>query len=137
MTILPAGGAIAPGMTIQQQSQPTKTWYIDPVTNQCRGNVDGLKAIAQTVEAILNTERFHWQIYPPDIGMEYEGLLGQDPGYVASELQRRIEDALSIDTRVLGIEDFSYTMDKGSMKATVTVNTVYGQTTAGMEVVLQ
>lgn len=137
MTILPVGGAIAPGMTIQQQSQPTKTWYIDPVTNQCRGNVDGLKAIAQTVEAILNTERFHWQIYPPDIGMEYGGLLGQDPGYVASELQRRIEDALSIDTRVLGIEDFSYTMQDGSMTATVAVNTVYGQTTAGMEVVLQ
>ena len=137
MSLLPTTGTITPGTTIEQSGQPTLTWYIDPQTQQVKGKCDGYTATAQTVEALLNIERFAWPIYPPEIGIETTGLIGQDPGYVASELQRRIEDAVLVDDRVTGIQDFSYTFSGGVMTATVTVNTVYGSTQTQVEVVLQ
>lgn len=137
MNLLPTTGTLTPGTPLEQGGQPTKTWYIDPQTNQIKGHCDGYQATAQTVQALLSIERYYWQIFPPEIGFEFDGLIGQDPGYVASELQRRISDALSVDSRITGIQDFSYVVNNGVLTATVTINTVYGETTAGIEVVLQ
>lgn len=116
--------------------QPSLTWYINKSTNRIQGEIDGAEAVAQAVDIILNVERFRWQIYSPNSGMEWDGLIGQDPGYVASELQRRITDALSVDDRIRGISDFSYSVSGNSLTASFTVNTVYGskQTTVGVNV---
>ena len=83
-------------------SQPSRTWYINKETNRIQGECDGWYSVRQAVEVILNVERFRWQIYSPYSGMQWDGLIGQDPGYVASELQRRITDALKMDDRVRG-----------------------------------
>ena len=40
----------------------------------------GLAAVRQAVEIILSVERFRWQVYRPYSGMQWEGLIGQDPG---------------------------------------------------------
>lgn len=71
-------------------SQPSRTWYINKETSRIQGECDGWYSVRQAVEVILNVERFRWQIYSPYSGMQWDGLIGQDPGYVASELQRRI-----------------------------------------------
>ena len=68
--------------------------------------------------------------------MQWDGLIGQDPGYVASELQRRITEALAMDDRVRGISDFQYSVNGDSLTASMTVNTVYGDTQADVEVTL-
>ena len=86
------------------------------------------------MEIILNVERFRWQIYRPYSGMQWNGLIGQDPGYVAAELQRRIQDALRMDDRVQGISDFSYTVSGNVLTASLTVNTVYGEVESSVEV---
>ena len=86
---------------------------------------------------MLSVERFFWQIFTPAFGFETSGLIGQDSGYVASELQRRIEDALSVDDRVLGVESVSYTVSEEVLTANVIVSTVYGNTQAQVEVNLQ
>lgn len=123
---------ISNGVTFVQQ--PSLTWYINKATNQIQGTIDGTEAVAQTVDIILNVERFRWQIYSPNSGMEWAGLIGQDPGYVASELQRRITDALSVDDRIRGISDFSYSVDGNILSASFTVNTVYGPKQTTVEV---
>lgn len=115
-------------------SQPSRTWYINKETNRIQGECDGWQSVRQAVEVILNVERFRWQIYSPSSGMQWEGLIGQDPGYVASELQRRITDALLMDDRVRGISDFSYTVEGNTLRASLTVNTVYGDTQTSVEV---
>ena len=69
---------ISAGVTFQQQ--PSRTWYINRETRRIQGEVDGLAAVRQAVEIILNVERFRWQIYRPYSGMQWEGLIGQDPG---------------------------------------------------------
>ena len=110
------------------QDQPTLTWIADPVTRRIRGRGDGWEAIRQAVEIIVSVERFKWQIYTPNLGTE--------PGYAASELQRRLEDAFLPDSRILGIKDFRWTFSGVSLTASFTVPTVFGDVPAEMEVPL-
>ena len=125
MSATPTGGAdLSAGVRFQEQ--PDLTFWADPETGRIQGTAEGLRAAAQAVEVMLRVERFRWQIYGPYFGVSWSGLTGQDPGYAASELQRRIRDALSADRRVLGIEDFSCTVSGRTMTAELTVRTVYG-----------
>lgn len=132
MPTLPQGLDITAGLTYEQQ--PSRTWNINKDTNRIQGETDGQAAVRQAVEIILNVERFRWQIYRPYSGMQWDGLIGQDPGYVASELQRRITEALLMDDRVRGISDFTYSVSGNTLNASLTVNTVYGEIETGVEV---
>lgn len=116
------------------EDQPTYTWWREPKTGRIVGTTDGLAAMRQAVEVILFTNRFQWPIYTPYFGMEWDGLIGQDPGYIAAELQRRMKDAFSVDNRITGIESFSYAVNEDTLTASVTVNTVYGNVEQGIEV---
>ena len=136
MAVLPTSTINLSG-GVNFQSQPSLSWYIDKETNRITGTVDGLAAVKQAVEIILNVERYRWQIYQPYSGMEWNGLLGQDPGYVGSELQRRLIDALTVDDRVTGISDYDYTISGNTLAATFTVNTVYGSIQETQEVPLK
>ena len=118
------------------QDQPTLTWIADPVTRRVRGRGDGWEAIRQAVEIIVNVERFKWQIYTPNFGTDYGGLLGTDPGYAASELRRRLEDAFLPDNRILGIKDYAYTFRDVSLTVTFTALTVVGDVPGSMEAAL-
>ena len=134
MATLPESGGInlAPGVTFEQQ--PSRTWYINKEKNRIEGECDGWQSVRQAVEIILNVERFRWQIYKPHSGMQWDGLIGQDTGYVATELQRRVTEALLMDDRVRGISDYTYTIDGNVLKASFTVNTVYGDEQTSVEV---
>ena len=136
MAVLPTSSINITG-GVNFQNQPSLSWYINKETNRIEGTVDGQAAVRQAVEIILNVERFRWQIYRPYSGMEWEGLIGQDPGYVGAELQRRVIDALTVDDRVTGISDYDYTVDGSSLSAVFTVNTVYGSIAESLEVPLQ
>ena len=116
------------------RDQPSLTWIADPVTRRLRGRGDNYEAVRQAVEVIVHVERFRWQIYSPNFGIELDGLLGNEPGFAASELQRRLSDAFLPDSRILGISGFSYTFEDGVLTAEVTVNTVFGPVKTGVEV---
>lgn len=132
MAILPDSSAMP--VTLVSEEESSLTWYIDKTSNRVQGTCDGYVAVRQAVEIILNTERFKWQIYEPSSGTDYTGLLGQDAGYVAVELQRRIKEALLMDTRVLGISGFIYSANDGTLSAEFTVDTVYGAILEQVEV---
>ena len=116
------------------RDQPSLTWIADPATRRLRGRGDNYEAVRQAVEVFVSVERFRWQIYSPNFGIELDGLLGNEPGFAASELQRRLSDAFLPDSRILGISDFSYTFEDGVLTAEVTVNTVFGPVKTGVEV---
>lgn len=118
------------------QDQPSLTWIADPVTRRLRGRGDNYEAVRQAVEIIVNVERFRWQIYTPNFGVELDGLLGTEPGFAASELRRRLEDAFLPDNRILGISEFTYEFREGALAAAVTVDTVFGPVQANVEVTL-
>lgn len=114
------------GGNLRYQDQPSLTWKIDKESNRITGTCDGWDAVRQAVEIILYVERFRWQIYTPYSGMQWDGLLGENPGYVIVELQRRIREALMMDNRVTGISDFGYYQDEETLNVSFTVDTVYG-----------
>jgi len=124
MAILPKSLNISNGVVFR--NYPSLTFYADPITHRISGTADGYKAIKQTIEIILNVERFCWQIYSPYFGMQWVGLIGENPGFVASELQRRIKDAFSVDNRIMGIADFDYSIDGENLTVSLTVETIYG-----------
>ena len=130
MATLPEGNL----QDVRVRQEPDLTWSIDKEANRIAGEVTSLAAVRQAVEIILNVERFRWQIYRAYSGMQWAGLVGQDPGYVASELQRRMGEALRMDDRVRGISDFTYSVEGDILTASVTVDTVYGETQASVEV---
>jgi hypothetical protein len=132
MPTLPQGGSLPPIVSVE--SMPSLTWYINKDTNRIQGTVDNYDAVVQAVQVILNVERFRWQIYSPYSGMQWRGLIGEDPGYVAAELQRRIRDALVMDDRVTGIKDFKYSIADDVLTASLTVTTVYGDVQTTTEV---
>ena len=115
---------LAQGVVFQEY--PTKTWYVNQNTGQVTGMADGYTAIKQAVEILFSVERFDWQIYTPNFGMQWNGLVGLNPDYVALEIQRRALDAISTDNRMTGIADFTYTVNGDSLTASFVVQTVYG-----------
>lgn len=114
-------------------SQPGLTWYIDRRSMRIVGTCDNYAAVRQAVDIILNTDRYRWGIYKPSSGVEYDSLIGQNIGFTAVELKRRIHEALTMDERILGISDYDYTFKGDSLTAKFTVNTIFGDI-PGMEV---
>jgi hypothetical protein len=112
------------GTDAENDFHPSKTYQIDG--DHIREMVDGLDAVRQAVELILSVERFEYEIYSPDYGIETKDLIGQSREYVQGDLQRRIEEALVEDDRVTGISDFSLAFSGETATATFTVNSEFG-----------
>ena len=125
MATLPDGVGL--DVSLKHTEQPTNTFLIDWSSGQISGMDEGLKAMRQAVEIVLQNERFRWQIYDSNFGTELEDLIGEEYDYIVSELPRRIEEAFSMDSRILSIENFQFA-EQGSGKVTVSfdVVTVYG-----------
>lgn len=111
---------------LQYVSRPSATWLINRQLMRVQSNTDGLQAVRQAVEIILNTERFRWQIYSDRMGSETDELIGDDSSYIESELPRMVTDALMVDDRVIEVADFAYTTAGDTMTWSFTVHTVFG-----------
>lgn len=110
------------------EEQPSKTYKMDLEGNSVRGFCDGIEAMTQTVFRILNTERYQYIIYSWNYGIETLDLYGQPITYVCPELERRITEALLVDSRITSITDFEHdTSVKGEIHSTFTVHTIFGE----------
>lgn len=61
MAVLPEGVGL--DVTLHHVEKPTRTFLIDWSSKQVSGMDEGLPAMRQAVEIILQNERFRWQIY--------------------------------------------------------------------------
>ena len=123
MATLPEGVGLDSVLTYVDQ--PTKTFLIDWNSRQISGFADGLEAMRQAVEIILQNER--WQIYTADFGSELEELVGEDYDFIVSELPRRIRDAFSRDSRILSADNFVFSDGSGGkLVCSFDVHTVFG-----------
>ena len=120
--------------SIVAQRQPSRTWRLNKETNRIEGEIDGIEAVRQAVEIILNTERFRWAIFQPYTGVEWNTLIGQDPGYVGANLLRCVREALTVDDRIRGVSNYKFSIDRETLTAEITVNTVYGDFQVPVEV---
>lgn len=87
---------------------PTYTYKFDMLKNNIRQFTDGLAAMEQMIYKALHTERYQYEIYDWNYGIELEGLFGKPTTYVHAELERRISECLLADDRITGIENFEF-----------------------------
>ena len=102
--------------------------------DQIAGMADGLEAMRQTVQNILQTERYDYQIYSTNYGVEFNDLVGADPDYIKAALPARIEEALSVDDRVISVDDFTFDFSGDKAVVTCNVQTVYGTVNTGVQI---
>lgn len=116
--------------------QPSRTYRLDTENNRIAGTADGLEAVKQAVYLILNTERYWYPIYSWDYGAELNSLYGQPAGIVYPEIERRVTEALMQDDRITGVDGFSFKKERGVIKASFTVHSIFGDIDAGKEVAI-
>ena len=133
--MIPSVGGLLQG--VEAEEQPSLTYRMDPGGDSVRGYADGREAVRQAVFRILQTERYQYVIYPWWYGIETLDLYGEPVNWVCAELERRITEALLMDSRITGVSDFRHdtgTGRKGAVHTAFTVHTVYGDLEAEREV---
>ena len=109
------------------EERPSKTYKMDLSGNTTKGFTDGLDAMKQAVFKILNTERYQYIMYSWKYGIETTDLYGEPVTYVCPELERRITEALCVDSRIIKVTDFEHETDiKGVVCTSFTVRTIFG-----------
>lgn len=117
------------------EEQPSKVYKMDLEGDSIRGFCDGQDAMKQAVFRILNTERYQYLIYSWNYGIETLDLYGEPVTWVCPELERRITEALSVDSRITSVTDFEHDISvKGVIHTTFTVHTIFGDIEAEREV---
>jgi len=108
------------------EEQTSRTYAMDINKLNIRGFTDQLQAMEQAVYKIIHTDRYHHIIYSHNYGIELEDLTGEPISYVASEIERRISEALLWDNRITRVDNFTFEVGRDSVYATFRVYTIYG-----------
>ena len=90
--------------------------------------IDGPDAIIQAVRKILYTERYAYVIYSSQYGVELDRLIGQEYDFIVSDIKRTLTEALLMDNRIIGLENFE--MEKtgfDTMEVNFLVNSIEGE----------
>lgn len=124
--MIPVSNSLLSTSTSISSELPSYTYKIK--NNRIVGFVDEKDAVIQAVNLILQTERFAHAIYSWDYGCEIQNLYALDPLLTIARLKGRIEEALFLDTRILSIEDFEVSQEKGKFYVSFTMNTIFGET---------
>ena len=112
------------------EEETSHTYKLNLDESIIAGFVDELEAMKQAIYLILNIERYEYLIYSWNYGIELEDLFGQPIPFVLPELKRRITEALLQDTRITGVDAFSFEVNRGKVHATFTVHTIFGDVEA-------
>jgi hypothetical protein len=105
---------------------PTNTFFLRISNDNISGFADGLQAMVQAIYLILNTERYEHLIYSWNYGVELADLFGKPIPFCIPEIKRRITEALMQDTRITGVDEFTFDHSKGKIFTTFSVHTIYG-----------
>ena len=116
------------------KERPSGTFRLDWEHGTLAGRVDGLEAVEQAICIMLNVERYQHLIHSWDFGVELADLYGRPMGYVQSEVKRRIREALLQDSRITGVDGFTFSQDGKRLHVSFTAETIYGSVRAEKEV---
>ncbi len=124
--MIPNSGVVLDSLSFSD-TRSSKNYKMHLDTLRIKGYVDELMAMEQVIYKILNTERYRYEIYSWNYGIELESLFGQHVTYVLPELERRITEALTQDERISGVDSFEFDISKKKIVvASFWVRTIYG-----------
>lgn len=91
------------------------------------GWIDNKQALRQAIEKLLHTERYMYEIYTDEYGIEMQALIGENFDLVEAEIGRIIKEALLADDRVVSVENIQATkLDSTSLLITFSVASIFG-----------
>lgn len=110
------------------ESEPSLTYRLD-LENKIVQSVliDEEEALKQAIYKILHTERYTWDMYNWDYGVEMADYIGQDIDEVLPDIQNAIEDALTADDRIESVDCIEVEREKGKLYISMQINTIYGE----------
>ena len=112
---------------------PSRTYRLQ--NGRIAGWIDELAAMRQAIEKVLHTERFTWLIYTDNYGVELKSLLGEELNLVMAEMERIVREALSVDERIIEIENFQVTQEnRNTLLVSFFVTTIFGSIQMEQEV---
>lgn len=112
---------------------PSRTYRLQH--GRIAGWIDELAAMRQAIEKVLHTERFTWLIYTDNYGVELKSLLGEELDLVMAEMERIVREALSVDERIIEIENFQVTQEsRNTLLVSFFVTTIFGSIQMEQEV---
>ena len=113
--------------------QPTRTYRLDFSGKHSSGMLDGREAMKQAIYLILNTERYRYEIYSWNYGVELEGLIGdQNSDTLQVNIKNAITDALMQDDRITEVSDFEFKRERECLSVIFNVATTEGDIQSGM-----
>lgn len=114
--------------------QNSKCPRIDLDAKRFVGWVEGKESVAQFVYTALNVERYENLLHTWQFGIERNDLYGMPTDYVIAEMKRRIEDTLSIDSRITAVDTFEFSIKGRTINIKFVVHTIYGDNNFEYEV---
>lgn len=112
---------------------PSRTYRLQ--NGRIAGWIDELAAMRQAIEKVLHTERFTWLIYTDNYGVELKNLLGEELDLVMAEMERIVREALSVDERIIEIENFQVIQEsRDTLLVSFFVTTIFGSIQMEQEV---
>jgi hypothetical protein len=119
---------------VEYSSYPNYEWIIDFDSDDMKDPKSELKTIEQAVRFSLETERYKYPIMGYNFGVTFDDLIGTDYSYIKSEIARRIRDALSIDDRIVSVDNFEFEKSDSDMLVKFNVTTILGDITVSTRV---
>lgn len=113
---------------IEIVTQPSLSYKMKLERERIESSIDGIDAVKQAIYKILLTDRYKYEIYNWNYGIDIGGLIGKPKDYVKAVLPEKIRDALKPDDRIKSVHDFVFTdTDKTTLALKFYVTTIYGE----------
>lgn len=105
--------------------ESSKTYRV--LNGRVVGWIDNKQALRQAVEKLLHTERYTYEIYTDEYGIELQALIGASFDLVEAEISRIIKEALLVDERIVEVTDITVQkLDSTSLLVSFNVQSIFG-----------
>lgn len=113
--------------------QPSRTYRVNFDNKPSSGMLTGLEAVKQSIFCILSTERFVYEMFSFNYGVEVQATIGQVPdSWILGDLKDTITEALMQDDRIEAVYDFKYSVSGGNIVLAFRVDSTEGETEGGL-----
>lgn len=105
--------------------ESSKTYRV--LNGRVVGWIDNKQALRQAVEKLLHTERYMYEIYTDEYGIELQSLIGASFELVEAEINRIVKEALLVDERIVEVTDIAVQkIDSTSLLVSFNVQSIFG-----------
>jgi len=114
---------------LEIETRPSFTYKIKNEKDKIEDYINGIESIKQTVYKTLMTDRYAYEIYDFNYGVELNDLIGKSRELVKAEIPNRIKDALCVDDRIKDVYNFVFSdsyIDKNALEVKFNVRSIFG-----------